>query len=46
MQAVANNKLRHQILQEFMLVNDSVTVAIEVPVLLDYEVYFAFFKMN
>ena len=37
MQAVTNNKLRHQILQEFMLANDSVTVAVEVPVLLDYE---------
>ncbi|MBM4402528.1 MAG: PD-(D/E)XK nuclease family protein [Candidatus Cloacimonetes bacterium] len=35
MQAVANNKLRHEVLQEFMLVNDSVTVATEVPVLLD-----------
>ena len=35
MQAVANNKLRHEILQEFMIVNDSVTVATEVPVLLD-----------
>lgn len=35
MQAVANNKLRHEILQEFMLINDSVTVAVEVPVLLD-----------
>lgn len=35
MQAVANNKLRHQVLQEFMLLNDSVTVAAEVPVLLD-----------
>ncbi len=35
LQAVTNNKLRHQILQEFMLVNDSVTVAVEVPVLLD-----------
>lgn len=34
MQAVANNKLRHQVLQEFMLVNDSVTVGVEVPVLL------------
>lgn len=34
-QAVANNKLRHEILQEYMLVNDSVTVAVEVPVLLD-----------
>ena len=37
MQAVSNNKLRHEILQEFMLANDSVTVATEVPVLLDYE---------
>ncbi len=35
MQAVSNNKLRHQILEEFMLVNDSVTVGVEVPVLLD-----------
>lgn len=35
LQAVSNNKLRHQIVQEFMLVNDSVTVAAEVPVLLD-----------
>jgi len=35
MQAVSNNKLRHEILQEFMLINDSVTVATEVPVLLD-----------
>lgn len=35
LQAVADNKLRHEILQEFMLVNDSVTVAAEVPVLLD-----------
>jgi len=35
MQAVDNNKLRHQVLQEFMLLNDSVTVATEVPVLMD-----------
>ncbi len=35
MQTVANNKLRHQVLQEFMLINDSVTVATEVPVLMD-----------
>jgi len=34
-QAVNNNKLRHEVLQEFMLINDSVTVATEVPVLLD-----------
>ncbi|MBU3933842.1 MAG: hypothetical protein KKH11_04180 [Candidatus Omnitrophica bacterium] len=37
MQGVSNNKLRHEILQEFMIVNDSVTVATEVPVLLDGE---------
>jgi ATP-dependent exoDNAse (exonuclease V) beta subunit len=30
--AVGNNKLRHETLQRFMLVNDSVTVAIEVPI--------------
>ena len=35
LQSVANNKLRHETLQEFMLTNDSVTVAVEVPVLLD-----------
>lgn len=34
LQAVAKNKLRHEVLQEFMLVNDSVTVAVEVPVFL------------
>lgn len=34
-QAISNNKLRHRMLQEFMLANDSVTVATEVPVLLD-----------
>ena len=49
MQAVDNNKLRHQTLQEFMLFtpwdeasyltgwNDSVTIASEVPILLDQE---------
>jgi ATP-dependent exoDNAse (exonuclease V) beta subunit len=37
MQAVVNNKLRHEILQQFMLVNDSVTIATEVPILLDRE---------
>jgi len=35
LQAVAKNKLRHEILQEFMLINDSVTVAVEVPVFLE-----------
>jgi PD-(D/E)XK nuclease superfamily len=30
--AVGNNKLRHETLQRFMLANDSVTVAIEVPI--------------
>lgn len=34
LQAVANNKLRHETLQNFMLVNDSVTIAAEVPVYL------------
>src|SRR5204863_6430740 len=29
--AVGNNKLRHETLQHFMLANDSVTVAIEIP---------------
>jgi hypothetical protein len=30
--AVGNNKLRHETLQRFMLINDSVTIAIEVPI--------------
>ena len=34
-QAVLNNKERHEVLEEFMFYNDSVTVAVEVPVLLD-----------
>jgi transposase-like protein len=33
--AVGNNKLRHESLQHFMLANDSVTVAIEIPIWLD-----------
>ena len=37
MQAVSNNKQRHEILQEFMLLNDSCTVAVEVPVLINNE---------
>lgn len=37
LQAVANNKLRHETLQEFMLINDSVTVAVEVPIILTPE---------
>lgn len=32
LQAVQNNKERHEVLERFMLANDSVTVAIEVPV--------------
>jgi len=32
-----NNKLRHETLQRFMLINDSVTVAIEVPIWLTEE---------
>ncbi|MDP3795322.1 MAG: PD-(D/E)XK nuclease family protein [bacterium] len=35
--AVANRKLRHEVVQRFMLANDSVTVAAEVPVLLTPE---------
>ena len=34
MQAVSNNKLRHEALQEFMLANDTVTVAAELAVLI------------
>jgi transposase-like protein len=34
LQSVATNKLRHETLQEFMLLNDSVTVAVEVPIVL------------
>lgn len=34
LQAVANNKRRHEALQDFMLANDSATVAVEVPVIL------------
>jgi transposase-like protein len=30
--AVGNNKLRHETLQKFMLINDSVTVAVEIPI--------------
>lgn len=37
LQAVTKNKLRHETLQEFMLVNDSATVAVEVPIVLTYE---------
>lgn len=35
LQAVSDNKLRHNALQRFMLCNDSVTVAVEVPVYMD-----------
>lgn len=35
LQAVSDNKLRHKALQRFMLCNDSVTVATEVPVYMD-----------
>ena len=37
MQAVANNKMRHEVLQDFMLSNDTVTVASEVPILINSE---------
>ncbi|MFH1402535.1 MAG: PD-(D/E)XK nuclease family protein [Patescibacteria group bacterium] len=36
-QTVVNNKLRHEVLQKFMLLNDSVTVATETPILLDFD---------
>ena len=36
-QAVGHNRLRHEALQQFMLANDSVTVAIEVPIFLSPE---------
>ena len=45
LQAVANNKLRHQVLQEFMLCNDSVTVAVEVPILLGSDDLFHYKNM-
>ena len=35
LQAVSDNKMRHRALQKFMLCNDSVTVAVEVPVYMD-----------
>lgn len=37
LQAVTDNALRHETIQKFMLANDSVTVATEVPVYLDDE---------
>jgi hypothetical protein len=37
LQSVAKNKLRHETLQEFMLVNDSATVAVEVPIVLSHD---------
>jgi transposase-like protein len=37
LQAVANNKRRHETVQDFMLVNDSATIAAEVPILLKAE---------
>lgn len=37
LQAVTNNKKRHDALQQFMLVNDSVTIAMEAPIYLKPE---------
>jgi hypothetical protein len=34
LQTVTNNKRRHDEIQRFMLINDSVTVAVEVPIIL------------
>jgi transposase-like protein len=37
--AVGNNKLRHETLQRFMLANDSVTLAVEIPIwLTEYDI--------
>jgi hypothetical protein len=44
--AVGNNKLRHEILQNFMLINDSVTVAIEVPIWLSESDFAALEKVH
>ena len=44
-QAVTNNKLRHEILQDFMFTNDSVTVAVEVPILLAHDDYIHYNNM-
>lgn len=41
-QAVANNKARHETVQDFMLVNDSATIAVEVPILLSADDLAAF----
>ncbi|MCG7983340.1 MAG: PD-(D/E)XK nuclease family protein [Candidatus Thiodiazotropha lotti] len=37
LQTVANNKRRHETVQDFLLVNDSATIAVEVPVILRAE---------
>jgi transposase-like protein len=37
LQAVTDNRMRHEALQQFMLINDSVTVAMEVPIYLSRE---------
>lgn len=34
-QAISSNKLRHEVLQDFMLSNDTVTVAVETPLLMN-----------
>ena len=46
LQAVDNNKLRHETLQDFMLVNDSVTVAVEVPIVLEAQDCAAFRELG
>ena len=35
MQAVSNNKMRHEVLQDLMLSNDTVTIATEIPILMN-----------
>lgn len=37
LQAVSNNKLRHETLQSFLLANDAATIAVEVPITLTAE---------
>ena len=37
LQSVSNNKERHETLQDFMLTNDSTTIAVEIPILINNE---------
>lgn len=44
LQAVGNNRMRHPRLQEFMLANDSATVAMEIPIILTQKDIYYFQK--